>query len=226
MVLHGPWLSRALANDSRFVSKTTCSALSEREYVRDYGLDLSWQDHILLTSLLPRGQAALTSALGKIDPVAYYSIIIPHHSDNIVANRYSNHRTIRSDSRCCGLSAEAQSLQHRNSETWVAREDISMQAGPYGSCMVGSYGLLLPKYPFLARHVCSSALAIAEPNSTTPAFLYIHSPSRVRTVMQLAQNMKRGRWSGNVPQTEASVASTQRSSMNATYDNIRRLCPY
>ncbi|KAG1821645.1 uncharacterized protein BJ212DRAFT_912281 [Suillus subaureus] len=63
--------------------------LVQREYARDHMQTQSLIAEPRSTSPLPRGQAALTSVLGNIN--AYHSIMIPHHPDNIVVDRYSNY---------------------------------------------------------------------------------------------------------------------------------------
>jgi len=188
-ILIPAWLSRALANDSWFISETVCSTLSEREYARDYMRTRSLVAEPHSTSLLARGQQALSSALGKIDPVAHYSIIIAHHPDNVVANRYSNiepydrTRVVVGDLKGnhCNVGAEGSKGRYFNA-SWVRELNggklwIATQAP-------------LPR----TAHVFLSA--IVQPISTPPAslnFPHMHSSSRVRTIVQLTQNMERGR---------------------------------
>lgn len=188
------WLSKALANDSRFISETVCSALSEREYARDHMRTRSLAAEPHSTSLLARGQQAWTSALGKIDPVAHYSTMIAHHPDNIVANRYSNiepydrTRVVVGDLKGshCSVGAEGSKGRYFNA-SWVREL--------YGGKLWIATQAPLPR----TAHVFLSA--IAQPISTPPASLNsprIHSSSRVRTVVQLTQNMERGRQKAHV----------------------------
>ncbi|KAG2136495.1 protein-tyrosine phosphatase-like protein [Suillus bovinus] len=183
------WLSRALANDSRFISETVCSALSEREYARDHMRTRSLATEPQSTSLLARSQQALTSALGKIDPVAHYSITIAHHPDNVVANRYSNihpydrTRVVVGDLKGshCSVGAEGSKGRYFNA-SWVREL--------YGGKLWIATQAPLPR----TAHVFLSA--IVQPISTPPASLnspHMHSPSRVRTIVQLTPNMERGR---------------------------------
>ncbi|KAG1868274.1 protein-tyrosine phosphatase-like protein [Suillus subalutaceus] len=183
------WLSRALANDSRFISETVCSTLSEREYARDHIRTRSLVPEPHSTSLLARGQQALSSALGKIDPAAHYSIMIAHHPDNIVANRYSNiqpydrTRVVVGDLKGshCSVGAEGSKGRYFNA-SWVREL--------YGGKLWIATQAPLPR----TAHVFLSA--IVQPISTPPAslnFPHMHTPSRVRTIVQLTQNMERGR---------------------------------
>ncbi|KAG2155732.1 protein-tyrosine phosphatase-like protein [Suillus clintonianus] len=182
------WLSRALSNDSQFISETVCPALSKREYARDHMRTRSLTESPS-TSLLARGQQALTSALGKIDPVAHYSITIAHHPDNIVANRYSNiqpydrTRVVVGDLKGshCSIGAEGSKGRYFNA-SWVREL--------YGGKSWIATQAPLPR----TAHVFLSA--IVQPISTLPASLkssHMHSFSRVRTIVQLTQNVERGR---------------------------------
>lgn len=188
------WLSRALANDSRFISEIVCSALSEREYARDHIRTRSLVAEPQTTSLLARGQQALSSALGKIDPVAHYSIMIAHHPDNVVANRYSNiepydrTRVIVGDLKGshCSVGAEGSKGRYFNA-SWVREL--------YGGKLWIATQAPLPR----TAHVFLSA--IVQPISTPPASLnspHMHYPSRVRTIVQLTQNMERGRQKAHI----------------------------
>lgn len=188
------WLSRALANDSRFITETVCSTLSEREYTRDHIRSQSLAAEPHSTSLLARGQQALAFALGKIDPVVHYSIMIAHHPDNVVANRYSNiapydrTRVVVGDLKGshCSVGAEGSKGRYFNA-SWVREL--------YGGKLWIATQAPLPS----TAHVFLSA--IMQPISTPPASLnspHINSPSRVRTIVQLTQNMERGRQKAHV----------------------------
>ncbi|KAG1742711.1 protein-tyrosine phosphatase-like protein [Suillus paluster] len=182
------WLFRALENDSQFISETVCSALSNREYARDHMRTQSLTEPPS-TSLLARGQHALTSALGKIDPITHYSIVIGRHPDNRVANRYSNiepydrTRVVVGDLKGshCSIGAEGSKGRYFNA-SWV-RE------------LYGGKLWIATQAPLLrTSHVFLSA--ILQPISAPPASLNsprMHSPSRVRTIVQLTLNMERGR---------------------------------
>ncbi|KAG2118197.1 protein-tyrosine phosphatase-like protein [Suillus discolor] len=188
------WLSRALANDSRFISETVCITLSEREYARDHLRTQSLVAEPHSTSLLARGQQALNSALGKTDPVAHYSIMTAHHPDNVVANRYSNiqpydrTRVVVGDLKGsrCSVGAEGSKGRYFNA-SWVREL--------YGGKLWIATQAPLPR----TAHVFLSA--IMQPISTPPASLnspHVHSPSRIRTIVQLTQNTERGRQKAHI----------------------------
>lgn len=178
------WLSRALQHDSQFIRKTVCPALSKREYAR---LKARTQPPTEApTSLLARGQQAL---FGKVDPIIYYSTAVGCHPDNQGANRYSDiepydrTRVVVGDLKGsqCAIGADGQKGRYFNA-SWV-REF-------YGGKLWIATQAPLPR----TAHVFLSA--IAQPISAPPASLNsprMHSPSRVRTIVQLTQNMERGR---------------------------------
>ncbi|OAX39524.1 hypothetical protein K503DRAFT_849471 [Rhizopogon vinicolor AM-OR11-026] len=183
-----PWLTRSLQNELRFVSKTVCPALSKREHDRVKARSPTDPPP---TSFLARGRDAL---FGKVDPVIHYSTSIGRHPDNHAANRYSDiepydrTRVIVGDLKSghCSVGAEGINGRYFNA-SWVREL--------YGGKLWIATQAPLPR----TAHVFLSA--IAQPISAPPASLNsprMHSPSHVRTIVQLTQNVERGRQKAHI----------------------------
>jgi protein tyrosine phosphatase len=132
--------------------------------------------------------------LGKVDPVTYYSTAIGCHPDNQGANRYSDiepydrTRVVVGDLKNahCSIGAEGTNGRYFNA-SWVREL--------YGGKLWIATQAPLPR----TAHVFLSA--IAQPISAPPSSLNsprMHSPSRVRTVVQLTPNMERGRQKAHI----------------------------
>ena len=176
-----PWLSRASQNHSKFIITTVCPVLSKRENDRRIR---SLTDPPS-TSLLTRGQTLFR----KVDAVTHYSTAIGRHSDNQGANRYADivpydrTRVVVGDltSSHLNVGAEGDKGLYLNG-SWVREL--------YGGKLWIATQAPLPH----TAHVFLSA--IMQPISAPPASLNhppIHTASRVRTVVQLTQNIESGR---------------------------------